>query len=125
VRRLTLVGDASVLAHSTRRWLESEKKYLPIDIVPAGRADLGAVLPGIDRAAIDGRLVAVDDEGNLWYDNAAELLVLWALRRYRARALKIGHAALLPFRSHNLNWVAGGDGRPWQERSEHGGGGQR
>jgi hypothetical protein len=124
VRHLTLVGDAAVLPHATRRWIESETKYVAIDIVPAGRADVAGILPGVDPATLDGRLTAVDDEGNLWRDGAAELLVLWALRRYRARALKIGHPSRLPFRSHNLNWVSGGGGRAWEERSEHVGGGE-
>jgi len=119
VRRLTLVGDASVLPHSTRRWIDAETKYVPIEIVPTSRADFGALLPGVVPATLAGRLTAVDEEGNLWHDGAAELLVLWALRRYRARALRIGHPSRLPFRSHNLDWVAGGEGRAWEERSEH------
>ena len=53
MRHLTLVGDASVLAHSTRRWIESEAKYVPIEIVPTRRADVGTVLPGVDPTTLD------------------------------------------------------------------------
>ena len=120
MRRLTLVYDAMDLAPSTRRWIESQRKYLPIDCVPCRAIDDSTVDPKL--GPLQGHITLFDEEGNLWRDGGAELMVLWAMRRYRARALRIGHPSRLAFRRSNLNWIAGGSGVAWSERSEHGGG---
>ena len=116
MRRLLVVYDMAEIATHTRYWLEREPQYVPIDFVPARHFADGAGLPGLDPASVAERITAIDDEGNLWRDGKAELVVMWALRRYRSRALLIGHPSRLPFRRSNLNWMAGGAGVPWPER---------
>ena len=120
MRKLTLIYDREELALMTRRWLERVPKHVPIQLVDVRGLGPEDVPRGLDRASLGGRLTAIDDEGNVWRDGKAELLVLWALRGYRRRALLIGHPSRLPFRRSNLNWVAGGSGVPWPERTEHG-----
>jgi hypothetical protein len=120
VRRITVIYDSSVIAPFTRRWLESEPKYVPIEFVPSRWIDAARVPAGLDPAALAEHLTAIDEDGFVWRDGKAEILVLWALRRYRRRALAIGHPSRLPFRRANLNWVAGGQGEPWPDRRTDG-----
>jgi hypothetical protein len=119
MRKLTLVYDVAELSPQARRWISRTSKHVPIRLVAAHDLRPGDAPCGLDAASLAGRLTAVDDEGNVWRDGKAELLVLWALRGYRRRALLIGHPSRLPFRRSNLNWVAGGSGEPWPERTEH------
>lgn len=119
VKTLTLYYEAPDLAPYARRWLDRAPKYVPMRLVAVRGLGPYDTPPGLDPASLGGRLTAVDDEGNVWRDRKAELLVLWALREYRRRALLIGHPSRLPFRRSNLNWVAGGTGEPWPERTEH------
>lgn len=120
MRRITVIYDSTVLAPYTRRWIDSEPKYVPIEFVPSKWVDGARVPAALDPATLAEHLTALDEEGHLWRDGKAEILVLWALRRYRRRALAIGHPSRLPFRRANLNWVAGGTGVPWPERSVDG-----
>jgi hypothetical protein len=120
VRTLTLVYDVSELAPHARRWIQNAPKHVPIRLVAVRGLNWGEAPQGLDEASLAGRLTAVDDEGNVWRDGKAEIVVLWALRGYRKRALAIGHPSRLPFRRSNLNWVAGGSGEPWPEGTEHG-----
>lgn len=120
MRRITVIYDSSVVAPYTRRWIENEPKYVPIEFVPSRWIDPARVPAALDPATLVEHLTAVDDDGRVWRDGKAELLVLWALRRYRRRALAIGHPSRLPFSRANLNWVAGGQGVPWPDRSTRG-----
>ena len=119
MRRLTLVHDPAVFGWRTWRWFDAEPKYVPVDVVSTERRDVAARVPGLDPATLVDRLTLMDDEGDVWRDGAAELMALWALRRYRRRALLIGHPSRLQFRRGTLNWIAGGAGEPWQEGTAH------
>ncbi len=122
MRRLTLVVDHLLFSWRTRVWLDGQPKYVPIEVFSTDNPTLAARLPALPRSALDGRLTLVDDDGNVWRDGAAELTVLWALRRRRAAALRIGHPSRLAFRRGNLDWLAGGAGEPWPEGRTHGAG---
>src|SRR5262245_11724105 len=119
MRELTLIYDGAELAPYARGWIDRASKHLPIRLVAAHDVGPDDVPRGLDRASLEWRLTVVDDEGNVWRDGKAELMVLWALRGYRRRSLAIGHPSRLPFRRRNLNWVAGGQGEPWPDRTEH------
>jgi hypothetical protein len=121
VRALTLLFDAADLAPYTRRWLEIAPKYVPLRLVHSHSGEAARWASRFPPESLTEHLTLVDDEGNVWRDAKAELMVLWALRRYRGRALRIGHPSRLPFRRSNLNWVAGGEGVPWPDGSAHGG----
>ena len=120
MRTLTLYYDGAELAPFARRWIDRAPKHVPIRFVAARDLGPSDAPRGLDAASLAGRLTAVDDEGNVWRDGKAELMVLWALRGYRRRSLLIRHPSRLPFRRSNLNWVAGGQGVPWPDRMEHG-----
>ena len=119
MRTLTLIYDRIELAPYTRRWIERAPKHVPIRLVPARILRPGEMQCGLPAESLAARLTVLDDEGNVWRDGKAELMVMWALRGYRRRALLIGHPSRLPFRRSNLNWVAGGLGEPWPDRTEH------
>ncbi len=120
MRCITLFYDPTLLSPTAQGWIRSEEKYVPIHFVSSRDPRLAAIAPGLDPATLTEHLLAVDDEGRVWRDGKAELLVLWALRRYRGRALRIRHPSRLPFMRLNLNWVAGGVGEPWPDRSARG-----
>lgn len=120
MRRLTLVYDPEVLSWSTVRWIVAAPKYVPVDVYSTKHPELPKRMPGVPTSALEGRLTLVDDEGFVWRDGKAELMVMWAVRRLRARALAIGHPSRLPFRRGTLNWFAGGSGDPWTEARSHG-----
>jgi hypothetical protein len=120
VRQLTLLYETADLPPYARRFLERAPKHVPLRLVAVRGLCPGDTPRGLDAATLAGRLTLIDDAGNVWRDRKAELVVLWALRGYRRRALLIGHPSRMPFRRANLNWVAGGSGEPWPDRAAHG-----
>jgi predicted DCC family thiol-disulfide oxidoreductase YuxK len=83
VRALWVTYDAHCgLCSSITRWIEEQPKLVPLTMVPA--------------QAPASEVVVVSDRGHVWSGDHAFVVILWALREYRALAMRLANPALLP-----------------------------
>jgi predicted DCC family thiol-disulfide oxidoreductase YuxK len=81
---------------SCARWLLEQRARLDLECVPAGGEEAARRFPELRRAKTKEELVVVDDEGGVYRDTHAWLMVLWALEEYQDWALRLSRPALLP-----------------------------
>lgn len=76
------------------RWLGTQRMLVPLECLPAGGDEAWRRFPGLRREREE--LVVVDDEGGVYRDTHAWLMVLWALEDYREWAQRMARPALVP-----------------------------
>jgi predicted DCC family thiol-disulfide oxidoreductase YuxK len=97
MRRLFVLYDASCgLCTDLRRWASRQPSFLNLEFVAAGTPRARRLFPSLDQLATPEELVAVTDEGAVYRDSDAWILCLYALREYRAWALRLARPALRP-----------------------------
>jgi predicted DCC family thiol-disulfide oxidoreductase YuxK len=79
------------------QWLRKQRALVGLECLPAGSEEAARRFPELRRAAVPQELVVVDDEGGVYRDTQAWLMVLWALEGYRAWALRLSRPSLMPF----------------------------
>lgn len=70
--------------------------WVPLECLPAGSEEAARRFPELPRAGAPEELCVVDDEGGVYRDTHAWLMVLWALEDYREWALRLSRPALMP-----------------------------
>lgn len=97
VRFLTVLFDAHCgVCREARAWLERQPAFLPLEFVPAGSAAARERFPGLNHADTLRRLTVVSDRGAVYRGTGAWLMVLWALRGWRDRAITLSWPPLRP-----------------------------
>jgi predicted DCC family thiol-disulfide oxidoreductase YuxK len=81
---------------SCARWLGAQHTLVELECLPAGGEAAARRFPELRRSATKEELVVVDDEGGVYRDTHAWLMVLWALEDYRAWAQRLSRPALMP-----------------------------
>ena len=90
MRRLTVLYDPECpLCVRAHRFLLSERKYVPLEFVPAGSATALARFPTLPPDETLRTLTVVGDAGQLYRGDKAFVMCLWALQRTRGLALSI------------------------------------
>jgi predicted DCC family thiol-disulfide oxidoreductase YuxK len=92
MRTLYVVYDERCgLCTQLKDWLGRQPAYVRLQLVSASEAarDLFPSLPLVE-------LAVVSDTGETWLGDRAWIIVLWALREYRAWAAKLSSPLLLP-----------------------------
>ena len=79
-----------------RDWLQRQEQWLELKMMPAGSAEARQLFPGLERIASANDLAVVSDEGEVYLNNRAWIMCLYALREYRNWACKMAHPLLLP-----------------------------
>lgn len=103
-------------------WLLAQRSWLDLSLVPAGSAKAERLFPELKQLATAGDLVVVSDEGLVYKNDRAWIMVLYALPEYREWAYRLAHPLLLPLarqafaaisrNRHALSrWFAGADPR--------------
>jgi predicted DCC family thiol-disulfide oxidoreductase YuxK len=111
MNRLTVLYDASCsLCRRARHWLERQPAYVELEFVPAGSPEVRQRWPQLDPAETLKELTVVADTGEVYVDDAAWLMCLWALRGHRAQADWLATPALRPLARRFVHWVS--DNRP-------------
>lgn len=97
VRSLTVLYDAHCgVCREARAWLERQPAFVPLVFVAAGSPSAREGFPGLNHADTLRRLTVVSDRGAVYRGTRAWLMVLWALREWRERAITLGWAPLRP-----------------------------
>lgn len=97
VRRLTVLYDPDCsLCAFVRGWLERQRQIVPLDLVPVGSEEARRRFPGLDHAATLREITVIGDSGQIYRDDAAWLVCLWALAEYRPMAHRLSTRAGAP-----------------------------
>jgi predicted DCC family thiol-disulfide oxidoreductase YuxK len=81
---------------SCARWLGEQRTLVRLECLAAGGGEAARRFPELRRSGAQEELVVVDEEGGVYRDTQAWLMVLWALEDYRAWAQRLSRPALMP-----------------------------
>ena len=81
-----LYDEACPVCRRARRWVERQRTYVPVAFVPAGGAEARRRFPALDHAATRRDITVVADDGATYRDEAAWIVVLWAVASTRQLA---------------------------------------
>ncbi|WP_051256601.1 thiol-disulfide oxidoreductase DCC family protein [Cystobacter fuscus] len=81
---------------SCARWLEAQSTWVALECLASGGEEAARRFPELRRSGGREELLVVDDEGGVYRDTQAWLMVLWALEDYREWALRLSSPALMP-----------------------------
>jgi predicted DCC family thiol-disulfide oxidoreductase YuxK len=95
VTGLTVIYDAEcALCVRARSWLERQARFVELGFVAVHSAEAARRFSALPIGGQD--LVVVADDGQVWIGPSAFIMCLWALRGYRAWALRLAHPLLMP-----------------------------
>jgi predicted DCC family thiol-disulfide oxidoreductase YuxK len=77
-------------------WLLAQRSWLGLCLLPAGSAEVEKLFPDLRQLATAEDLVVVSDEGHVYKNDRAWIMVLYALLEYRDWAYRLAHPLLLP-----------------------------
>ena len=62
-----------------QRWVREQEGWLELETMPAGSAEAREMFPGLQQIASADELVVISDEGEVYLDNRAWIMCLYAL----------------------------------------------
>jgi len=107
MRSLTVLYDPNcALCQRAWFWLNAQRKYVHMAFLPAGTEQARSRYPGLDHDASLRELTVVGDGGEVYLGVKAWLMCLWALREYRAMALRWSTPEKMPLARRFVAWVS-------------------
>jgi predicted DCC family thiol-disulfide oxidoreductase YuxK len=95
IHRLTVLYDSACpICRFAREWLGGQAQLVPLEFVAAGSRAARERYPDLDHSAALRDVTVVADTGAVYTDDAAWLVCLWALDRYRALSFRLAAPAL-------------------------------
>jgi len=85
------------LCRRLKDWLQLQRCWLELRLMPANSDETRALFPGLEQIASSSDLVVISDEGEAYLNNHAWIMALYALTEYRDWACRLAHPLLLPF----------------------------
>jgi predicted DCC family thiol-disulfide oxidoreductase YuxK len=95
------------LCSRLKQWLENEESWLELKLLPAGSEQARNLFPALEEIASAEDLVAISDEGEVYLNNSAWIMCLYALVRYRDWAFRLAHPLLLPLARQSFAALSG------------------
>lgn len=97
MKHLTVLFDPDCpLCVRCWKWVQKQALYVPVRFLPQGSAAAAARFPalnvGVGQPVDD--LIAVDDAGNVYRNDRAWILCLWAMKKYRPLSVRLSRPAL-------------------------------
>jgi len=92
-----LYDEHCELCKRLKDWLLGQRSWIALGLIPAGSARAKARFPGLEQVAGTSDLVVVSDAGEVYLNNHAWIMCLYALDEYRDWALRLASPLLLPF----------------------------
>lgn len=94
------------LCRRLKDWLLGQRAWLALNMMPAGSAQARQMFPGLEQIASSDDLTVVSDEGEVYLNNHAWIMCLYALEDYREWARRLAHPLLLPFARQAFEMVS-------------------
>lgn len=108
MRSLYLLYDERCeLCCRLKQWLAEQESWLELRLLPCGSAESLRMFPGLEQIASADDLVAISDEGEVYLNNRAWIMCLYALVEYREWAWRLAHPLLLPLARQAFAAVSG------------------
>ncbi len=92
-----LYDEKCELCKRLKDWLLCQRSWIALGLIPAGSARARAKFPGLDQIVGAADLAVVSDAGEVYLNNHAWIMCLYALEEYRDWALRLSSPLLLPF----------------------------
>jgi len=97
MNRLYLLYDERCeLCRRLKNWVLRQDAWLELKVLPAGSEAAHRLFPGLQQIATGDDLVVISGEGEVYLNNHAWIMCLYALREYRDWARRLSHPLLLP-----------------------------
>jgi predicted DCC family thiol-disulfide oxidoreductase YuxK len=77
-------------------WLREQPAWIGLEVVPAGSRAANAMFPELEHVASRNDLAVISDEGAVYLNDRAWIMVLYALEEYRDWAARLTHPLLMP-----------------------------
>jgi len=77
-------------------WLRVQRSWIGLEVIPAGSQTARKMFPELERIASQNDLAVISDEGAVYLNDRAWIMVLYALEEYRDWAARLTHPLLMP-----------------------------
>ena len=91
-----LYDERCAICKRLKDWLLVQRSWIGLSMIPAGSARAKAMFPGLEQVAGANDLVVISDAGEVYLNNHAWLMCLYALADYRDWARRLANPLLLP-----------------------------
>jgi predicted DCC family thiol-disulfide oxidoreductase YuxK len=97
VQKLYVLYDSKCdLCERLRDWILIQRSWLGLCVIPAGSEKARKLFPELDQIVTANDLVVVSDEGQVYLNDRAWIMVFYALEEYREWAYRLAHPLLMP-----------------------------
>ncbi len=79
-----------------KNWILVQRSWVGIAVIEAGSEKVKRLFPELEKIATMDDLVVITDEGAVYLNNNAWIMVLYAMAEYRDWALRLSHPLLAP-----------------------------
>ena len=77
-------------------WLRVQRSWIGLEVIPAGSQTARKMFPQLEQIASQNDLAVISDEGAVYLNDRAWIMVLYALEEYRDWAARLTHPLLMP-----------------------------
>jgi len=84
------------LCQRLKNWLLAQRCWLGLCVVPAGSEKAREMFPTLDQIASTNDLVVISDEGQVYLNDRAWIMAMYALEEYGDWARRLAHPLLMP-----------------------------
>lgn len=84
------------LCERLKDWILIQRSWLGLCVIPAGSEKAGKMFPELDKVASGNDLVVISDEGQVYLNDRAWIMVFYALEEYRDWSYRLAHPLLMP-----------------------------
>ena len=77
-------------------WLQVQQSWIGLEVIPAGSETARKMFPELEQIATQNDLAVISDEGAVYLNDRAWIMVLYALEEYRDWAARLTHPLLMP-----------------------------
>jgi predicted DCC family thiol-disulfide oxidoreductase YuxK len=79
-----------------KNWILVQRSWIGIALIPAGSEKAQRLFPGLEEIAAKEDLAVVSDEGAVYLNDRAWIMVMYAMVDYREWASRLTHPVLMP-----------------------------
>ena len=84
------------LCRRLKDWLLVQRSWVGLCMLPAGSDKAKKMFPALEEIAGENDLVVISDEGQVYLNDRAWIMALFALEEYRDWACRLAHPLLMP-----------------------------
>ena len=97
MRKLYVLYDPKCeLCCRLKDWLLVQRSWIGLEVIPAGSETARKMFPQLEQIASQNDLAVISDEGAVYLNDRAWIMVLYALEEYRDWAARLTHPLLMP-----------------------------